>query len=98
MTFKIERTSGDWTHPAKPCKKAYQKRVFWYTKQERIRDEKGKFATQETTIYHDEWFIDIETLQDLLDFIKEIDEEVIIYCTSTSKGEYVIEIYDDYRE
>lgn len=97
MTFRIERTSG-MSNPSKPCEKAYPKKRAEFLKKRLIQDENGQTITQGILVYREEWFIDIETLQDLLDFIKEIDEEVIIYRASISKDEYVIEIYDDYRE
>ena len=51
------------------------------------------------------WFIKINTLEDLLNLISDVDEEVIIereYIVSDSEliytGGYSLEIYDDYKE
>lgn len=91
MTFKIERTSGLSFRPEKPCEKAYSKKVIWSTREERIQDVNGRFITQETPIYHEAWFIEINTLQDLLDLIKEVGDSIIL-------TEDTIEIYDSLRE
>lgn len=41
------------------------------------------------------WEIELETMQDLVDLWKEVDEELVI---TRIQGEPAIEIYDTYRE
>lgn len=91
MTFKIERTSDPILNPGKPCDRAYSKRVVSYQKTDRVRDVDGRFINQATLVYKNQWFIEIESLQDLLDLVKEVGNDLII-------GENSIEIYDGYRE
>lgn len=43
------------------------------------------------------WYIDIETLEELLNLSKGIDEELIVSSEGANDEPY-IEIYDDYRE
>ena len=42
------------------------------------------------------WFIDINTLEDLLLLVKNVEEEVII--SENIDGNYSLEIYDNWRE
>ena len=42
--------------------------------------------------HHTDLFVNLETLEELLDFKNEIDEEIIILSDN------LLEIYDDYRE
>jgi len=49
-----------------------------------------------------EWCIEINTLEDLLQLIEEVEEPIVIYENITDrekdKPKYTIEIYDTYRE
>ena len=42
--------------------------------------------------------IELNTLEELINWIKEIGEDIIIQLNHFGEGEDVIEIYDDYRE
>ena len=42
--------------------------------------------------------IEINTLEELLEFVKKADDEVIIGFYESDPIEFVLEIYDDYRE
>lgn len=76
MIFRITRTSDYWyTDQPKPCKNA-------------------KKIVEMDPVWHCEnvhWDVEINTLEELLDLLKEEGHELII-----SDG--YIEIYDDYRE
>jgi len=42
---------------------------------------------------------EINTLEELLEFMKEIDNPLILFdCNEKGEKEYILEIYDDYRE
>lgn len=44
------------------------------------------------------WGIHIDTLSDLLEFINQVENEVVIYTSFIDKETPCIEIYDDWRE
>jgi hypothetical protein len=64
----------------------------WYTTGENHRVEDG-FIKRD--LIKDGWMIEINTLEELLDFCKEIKEEIVLTCKDGTPG---IEIYDAYRE
>ena len=44
------------------------------------------------------WGIEIDTLEELLQFHKEVNEDLILSQSYLDKETYSLEIYDDYRE
>lgn len=58
-----------------------------------IRDENGKRMYQEAYRHKQKAVVNIDSLEQLMAFIKAVDCEIIIFC-----GEPIIEIYDGYRE
>lgn len=49
-------------------------------------------------VLEDRWAIDIGTLDELAEFVQNIDEEVIISPLLAPNGSLSLEIYDDWRE
>ena len=96
MIFEIERTS-QWTFDENepPCDGAFVKE-FEITETMWNRPATKKKMKS--------WFIELNTLEDLLAFKEEIDEEIIIRYSNWAdnikdvKVIYQIEIYDTYRE
>lgn len=89
MIFKISRTS-QWFYgeDKPPCDKAFIKEFERYMGANKIQDK--------------DWFIELNTLEDLLNLKEEIGENIIIsdylFRYNNIDVEYSIEIYDDYRE
>ena len=77
MKYKITKTS-DYNEKSKPCRKAFKgiETIIW------------KDGSKHD---YEHWYININTLKELRDLIKEIDGELVINKT-------YIEVYDDYRE
>ena len=61
-----------------------------------------KFATFRTSERFEEYdnpdIVEINTLEGLLDYMREVDNEIIVYKDNFKNGRLTIEIYDDYRE
>lgn len=89
MIFGIKRTS-QWffEEDVAPCDKAFIKEFERYVGADKIQDK--------------DWFIELNTLEDLLNLQEEIDEDIIIsdyyYTYNSIDVKHSIEIYDDYRE
>jgi hypothetical protein len=64
----------------------------WYKQGENHRVENG---TIKRDLIRDGWLIDINTLEELINFCKENKEEIVLTCLDGTPG---IEIYDGYRE
>lgn len=102
MTFKVSRTS-DWEFNKNdpPCKNAVAT-VEEYESRQCIFDENGKRIWQSTPRTRDIWTIEINTLEELMELKKEVDEGedykigLIIFTSKDEMPE--IEIYDGYRE
>lgn len=112
MRFTIHRTS-EYRTEVQPCKGAYQVDSFqvdertvkdpskipdgkdWYSKGINHRVVKGH-------IFRDfpvkVWVVDIESLEELLEFTKEHGEIVLSGSSWRSREFAALEIYDDYRE
>lgn len=110
MEFMVRRTSE---HDSKPCKEAYQKSYTridertvndpmknphigaeWYTKGSNHRVERGHIKRDfEAT----GWFIQFDTLDDLMKFGEKYGSLVIEPCWDNPSITQV-EIYDYYRE
>jgi len=43
----------------------------------------------------DNWFVEVNTLEELLMLIKQVDSEIIIYDHSVNEPDYEIEIHDE---
>lgn len=70
-------------------------REGWYNRGSNHRVENGHIKRD----FQDEgWFIDISSLEDILKFKKEVDENIIIKNSWVNKEILEIEIYDNYRE
>lgn len=96
MIFEVERTSQwmfDENNP--PCEGAFVKEFEITEMKWNEPDTKKKVKS---------WFIELNTLEDLLAFKEKIDEELIIRYSNWAddikdvKVIYQIEIYDTYRE
>lgn len=81
MKFRITRTSSWWDDNPK-CKEAFQEEVIIYKGTEHERKEM-------------EWFVNIETLQELIEFINKYEGKAVIII---DRLEPTLEIYDDWRE
>lgn len=46
----------------------------------------------------DTWGIEVDTLEELVDFIKKQKQEIVVGISSTDESTLFLEIYDDYRE
>lgn len=64
-----------------------------YQKVSRVKDIHGEYITQENYVGVLEPFVVINTLEELLELIRLLDEEVIV-----NDDPATIEIYDGYRE
>ena len=102
MTFKVSRTSDcGFNKNDPPCKNAVAT-VEEYEFRRCIFDKNGKQIWQSTPCTRDIWTIEINTLEELMELKKEVDEEadykngLIIFTSKDKMPE--IEIYDDYRE
>ncbi len=87
MKFLISRTSMLCKENKKPCEEAVKekyKAIVPFTNNE-IRELEG-------------WFIEINSLEELLEFQKKYDEELVISRDNLNKNLIEIEIYDSYRE
>lgn len=88
MLFKIKRVSD---YSVKPCQNAFVKEEIQTVKSDRIRDEKGRFVkrTQERKVSY--WAIEIETLEELVELCKEVNEPLVMDAEA-------IMILDEYVE
>lgn len=89
MIFNIYRTSNFAVSEDKPpCDKAFIKEFERHVGADKIQDR--------------DWFIELNTLEDLLNLKEETGEDVIISDSllryNNINVEYSIEIYDSYRE
>lgn len=89
MIFGIERVSQRFfREDVAPCDKAFIKEFERYMGTDKIRDK--------------DWFIELNTLEDLLDFKEEIGKDVAIsnyfFRYNSIDVKHSIEIYDTYRE
>ena len=75
-----------------------QKRPF-LSQGENHRINKDGFIERDFKHENEGWFLEINSLEELINIIKFFEEEVIINC-NTFKNENIIilEIYDEYRE
>lgn len=90
MIFEVERTSQwDFDENKPPCDGAFVKE-FEITKTTRNRPAVKKKIKR--------WFIELNTLEDLLAFKEENVGELIITYSNLETVEYRIEIYDIPRE
>ena len=64
-----------------------------YPKISRVKDEYGKYITSESYAIKREPFVEINTLEELLELIRLVDNEVIV-----NNDPATIEIYDGYRD
>lgn len=96
MTFEIIRTSTLYKK-VPPCKNAYAKDVLVFIKRNYIRDEQGNRIMQETPLFDKRWFVDINTLEELIAIREEVENPLIIDHDDELNRD-VIEIYDSYRE
>lgn len=81
MKFKITRTST-WFYDNPECEEAFQEEVIIY-----------KGTEHESKVM--EWFVNIENLQELIEFINKYEGRAVIII---DRLEPIIEIYDDWRE
>lgn len=81
MKFRVTRTSNWWGDNPK-CEEAFQEEVVIYEGTE-----------NEKTVM--EWFVNIDTLQELIEFINKYEGRAVIII---DRLEPTIEIYDDWRE
>ena len=82
MIFQVERTSGFYNNSDEP-------------------PCRGCIPIKLTDTFIDEydsWGIEINSLEELINLVKETDEPLIIYYVFGSNYKFHIEIYDDYRE
>jgi hypothetical protein len=112
MKFKVERTSlfnGD----EKPCENAFKEKYTrvdertiddpskneytknWYENGTNHRVENGHIKRD---FVEEGWFMEISTLGELMQFIKDNGEDVVIGELFHNQSIIKIEIYDDYRE
>ena len=84
MKFKVTRTSTNcwWGNDNPKCEEAFQDKV--------IIDEGTEYERIEI-----DWFININTLQELIEFVNKYKGKVVII---TDNHTPTIEIYDDWRE
>lgn len=100
MTFKVSRTSQwHFEKDKPPCKNA-SATVEEYEFKVRVFDETGKRIWQSNIRKKDIWTIEINTLEELMELKKEVNEDggevgLIIFDDEETPS---IEIYDDYRE
>ena len=91
MLFEIVRTSvWDDSKPYEKCFPIKLKHI-----DNRI-NEQGFIEREYDPI--DSWGIRLDTLEDLLNFQKDVGEDIIIRASYTDNKTPCIEIYDDYRE
>lgn len=86
MKFHVTRTSN-YSDNIKPCEKA--KEII------------TEIRSVNTTTARKIWYIEVNSIEDLLSFIDEQESEVVINTQKTDIVDYgmpSIEIYDDYRE
>lgn len=89
MIFSIYRTSNIiFSEDNPPCNKAFVKEFILGNKYKMVQNK--------------DWFIELNTLEDLLNFKEEVGEPIIIdddFRKDNNIGvKHSIEIYDDYRE
>lgn len=96
MIFEIERTSQwNFDENEPPCDRAFIKEFEIIETRWNKPDTKKKLKS---------WFIELNTLEDLLTLKEEIGEELIIRNSNWGEDirditvNYQIEIYDTYRE
>lgn len=66
----------------------------------RIRDENNEVIYQEIPAQIPHMYIEINDLDSVIDLARRLDESIIIYRNEDiiDREEWVLEIYDDYRE
>jgi hypothetical protein len=112
MKFKIDRTSV-WGDKNPHVKGAYRDKCYitdtrnvadfvgWaYEKQFMkigINHRKNPNGTISRELEHECWFININTIEELIEVVKRLDENIIIQLTEILEGDGEIEVYD-YRE
>lgn len=76
-----------------------RKRKKWILKSVRqvLWEQKKKALAKKAYKVGDLYFVNIETIDDLLKLMKEVNEEIIL-SYEPRDNLYSIEIYDDYRE
>ena len=86
MIFKIQKSSDDME---KPCKKAFLAEEVRTVKNDRIRDEKGRFVKrfEEKTVQF--WAVKIEAVEGFVELYREVMHPLII------TNDNVIVIMDD---
>ena len=57
-----------------------------------------RFTLTKTTERNNKTEIEINTLEDLIKVMNEFDEDIVIHKDCPRHGQYMIEVYDDYRE
>lgn len=89
MKFEITRTSNlGFSREDRPCEGS---EPFVRT----ITSNNGS----SWNVYH--WTMEINTLQDIIDFMEKQEEDIVIMKSNIhidGLPDYIIEIYDDYRE
>jgi hypothetical protein len=83
VKFEISKTSESTADASAPCSRAYLE----------VEERPDKVIYQ---INH--WFVDLNTLEDLLKLIDEVEQEIIVNGGLDSILNPSIEIYDTYRE
>lgn len=96
MTFKVRKASGNYLYgnAQKPCTNATQcTEIREIVKNSLIEDENRNRILQRKTVTEERvvWKIDINTIEELIELIKEAENPLIVY-------EDEIMIYDDYVE
>lgn len=81
MKFRVTRTSS-WSNDNLECEEAFQEEVII---------DKGTEHERKVM----DWFVNIDTLQELVEFINKYEGRVVII---TDRLEPILEIYDDWRE
>lgn len=92
MIFHIYRTNDFiFSKNNPPCDKAFIKEF-----------ERHEWGNKYKMVQTKAWFIELNTLEDLLNFKEEVGEDIIIsddfYKDNNIGVKYSIEIYDNYRE
>jgi hypothetical protein len=82
------RTTSRWNDRVKPCRQAVQEEYMERDRKGRIVQDRGPKTA---------WFIDLDTLDDLLAF-RDTYGEIIVKKAWDDPDTYELEIYDDHRE
>ena len=104
MKFEIQ-TVGNWDDPVEildeyPCLEKYDLKVLELPRKRyvRIKDENGRSIKQIEPYTITRMTVSIESLEQLLGLINEIDEPIIVQKLDEKHADFNIEIYDGYRE